>query len=336
MRTPDELRRELDADERAALRAVWMRTIACQMADARGRRVSARIGATSSTGELCEFAASGSTIEFPGFFRAYVEGADDPDAELEDRTRRRSRPSPTARRSRCDALDLSSHTTQPPARYTEASLMKELEERGIGRPSTYAAVVGTIQDRGYVWRKGNTLVPSWTGFASVQLLERHFAPLVDYGFTAEMEEDLDLIARHESESETWLNSFYFGNGATGLRELVSDEHLTAIDAREVNTIPLGVDGEGNEVAVRVGRYGPYLQRGDDTAPLPEDLAPDELTIEDALERLDAGPMADGCSASNLQPASRSSRATAATGRTSPLVSTATMVRSPGPHRSSRR
>jgi DNA topoisomerase I len=316
MRTPDELRRELDADEVRLYELVWMRTIACQMSDARGRRVSARIGATSSTGELCEFTASGRTIEFPGFLRAYVEGADDPDAELEDK----ETPIPPVTDGEtvtCDALDLSSHTTQPPARYTEASLVKELEERGIGRPSTYAAVVGTIQDRGYVWRKGNALVPSWTGFASVQLLERHFAPLVDYGFTAEMEEDLDLIARHESESETWLNRFYFGNGATGLLELVGDEHLTAIDAREVNTIPLGVDADGNDVAVRVGRFGPYLQRGDDTAPLPEDLVPDELTIADALERLERG--ADGGRVLGIEPAT-GLEVVARDGRYGPYVS----------------
>ena len=188
----------------------------------------------------------------------------------------------------CRQLEAVGHTTQPPARYTEASLVKELEERGIGRPSTYASVIQTIQDRGYVWKKGSALVPAWVGFATVQVLERHFGHLVDYGFTAGMEEDLDQIARNEGEAEKWLHAFYYGNGQVGLKELVSDGHLEEIDAREVNSIPFRADPHGVEIVVRVGRYGPYLQRGDDTAPLPEDLAPDELTVDDAVDRLRRG------------------------------------------------
>ncbi|MCZ7528174.1 MAG: type I DNA topoisomerase [Acidimicrobiia bacterium] len=287
IRTPDQVAGELDADERRLYELVWKRTIACQMTDARGRRVSLRLGATSSAGEQATFGASGRTIEFPGYLRAYVEGADDPDAELEDR----ETPMPPVTEGEaiaCEELAATGHTTQPPARYSEASLVKELEARGIGRPSTYAAVIQTIQDRGYVWKKGSALVPSWTAFAVIQLLEEHFGHLVDYGFTARMEEDLDQIARNEGESEKWLESFYFGNGQVGLRDLVAEERIASIDARAVNTIPLGVDAEGRPIAVRVGRYGPYLEQGEERASLPEDLAPDELTIGKAVELLERG------------------------------------------------
>ena len=184
----------------------------------------------------------------------------------------------------CTELASVGHETKPPARYTEASLVKELEERGIGRPSTYAAVIETIQARSYVWRKGTALVPTWTAFAVTNLLERHFGHLVDYSFTATMEEALDVIARGEGEAEKWLHSFYYGNGAAGLRSLVSDEQLALINPRGVSTIPIGTDDTGHEIIVRVGRYGPYVQREDDeTASLPPDIAPDELTVPLALE-----------------------------------------------------
>ncbi|MFN8034559.1 MAG: type I DNA topoisomerase [Acidimicrobiia bacterium] len=287
MRTPDEVSKELDADERKLYDLIWKRTIACQMTDARGKRVSLRIGATSRAGEDTLFAATGRTIEFPGYLRAYVEGADDPDAELEDQE---SPIPPVAEGESVDCRDLEAngHSTQPPARYTEASLVKELEQRGIGRPSTYASVIQTIQDRGYVWKKGSALVPSWTAFATIQLLERHFDHLVDYSFTATMEEALDVIAAGQGESEKWLDSFYNGNGAPGLKAMVGDEHIASIDAREINSVPLGVDSEGREIVVRVGRYGPYLQRGDDRATLPEDLPPDELSVEVATQLLARG------------------------------------------------
>jgi len=287
LRTPEQLKGELDGDERGLYELVWMRTIACQMADARARRVSLRLTATSSVGEEAAFAASGKTYEFVGFRMAYVEGADDPAAELDDA----ESPLPAVVEGEgvsCDELAASGHATQPPARFTEASLVKELEERGIGRPSTYASVIQTIQDRGYVWKKGTALVPSWTGFATVRLLEDHFSHLVDYEFTARMEEDLDVIARNEGESEKWLHSFYFGNGHVGLKKMVEGEHLDAIDAREVNTISLGTDVEGRDIVVRVGRYGPYVERGDDRASLPDDLPPDELTIELAGELIARG------------------------------------------------
>jgi DNA topoisomerase-1 len=183
-------------------------------------------------------------------------------------------------------LEAKEHTTQPPARYTEASLVKRLEELGVGRPSTYASIMGTIQDRGYVWKKGTALVPSWIAFSVVGLLEQNFSKLVDYDFTARMEDDLDEIANGDEESVPWLKRFYFGNGQPGLKSMVSSR-LEEIDAREVNSIRIGKDGDGRDVVVRVGRYGPYLERGEDRASVPEDLPPDELSLEKATELLEA-------------------------------------------------
>ena len=184
-------------------------------------------------------------------------------------------------------LEPNGHTTAPPARYTEASLVKRLEELGIGRPSTWAYIIQTILDRGYVWKKGQSLVPTWTAFAVVNLMERHFDDLVDYAFTARLEDDLDAIARNEVRKEAWLQSFYFGDDALpGLKRLV-EENLDEIDAAEINTFPLGLDADGDEIVVKPGRYGPYVKRGDDTASVPEDLAPDELTIDRAVELLAA-------------------------------------------------
>ncbi len=285
-RRPEDVAREVESDEARLYDLIWKRCVASQMADARGRRVSVRLSARSTADEQAVFAASGKTITFPGFLRAYVEGADDPDAELEDREIRL----PALEQGEavdCRGIEAAGHATQPPARYTEASLVQELEAKGIGRPSTYASVIQTIQDRGYVWKKGSALIPSWTAFAVIRLLEEHFAHLVDYEFTARMEEDLDDIARGERESVPWLRSFYFGNGAPGLRAMV-EEQAPTIDARAINTIPLGVDSEGREIVVRVGRYGPYLSRGEATAPVPDDLAPDELTPELANELLERG------------------------------------------------
>ena len=292
-RTPEQT--GLSGDARRLYELVWMRTVASQMSDAVGQSVAVRLGATSSAGEDAEFATSGRVITFPGFLRAYVEGSDDPDADLEDREVR------LPALAVGDALDVESmeadgHTTSPPARYTEASLVKALEERGVGRPSTYASILDTIQNRGYVWKKGSALVPSWTAFAVIGLLERHFGELVDYGFTASMEEDLDGIANGDREAVPWLTRFYFGaeqdgQRRPGLKEMVS-EHLGEIDAREINSIAIG--GPDSGIVVRVGRYGPYVQRqgeGDgagERASLPEDLAPDELTVARAVELLEAG------------------------------------------------
>ncbi len=290
-RTPEEVAGELSPDEARLYELVWKRTVASQMADARGTSAQVRVVATAQPadgagpGEAVEFAASGKVIAFPGFLRAYVEGADDPDAELEDQEVRLPA---LASGDRVDKEDLesNSHATQPPARYTEASLVKAMEELGVGRPSTYASIIATIQDRGYVWKKGTALVPSFTAFAVVGLLERHFGELVDYGFTASMEDDLDEIADGHEEAIPWLTRFYFGNGTPGLKTVVS-EHLGEIDAREINSIPIGAGANGQEIVVRVGRYGPYVQRGEDRASIPEDLAPDELTIEWAEELLNA-------------------------------------------------
>ena len=233
------------------------------------------------------FQATGRAIEFPGYLRAYVEGADDPDAELEDREV--ILPSlESGDTVQCHALEPSGHTTQPPARYTEASLVKELEERGIGRPSTYAVVIDTLLRRDYVWKKGAALVPTWTAFAKQQLLERYFSHLIDYEFTATMEEALDAIARGEGEAEKWLHAFWFGNGQTGLKDLVNEEHLATIDPAEVNAVPIGTDGHGREVIVRVWNNGASVVRGEERAPVPVDLAPDELTVERAEELLEKG------------------------------------------------
>ncbi len=286
-RTPEQT--GLSGDQRRLYELVWMRTVSSQMADAAGQSVQVRLGAFALDGTDGEFATSGRTITFPGFLRAYVEGSDDPDAELGDREVRlpvlvAGDPLDVA------AIEPDGHATQPPARYTEASLVKALEEMGVGRPSTYASIMDTIQARGYVWKKGTALVPSWIAFAVVSLLERYFARLVDYGFTASMEEDLDEIARGAEESVPWLARFYFGDATAapdgvGLKRMVS-EQLGEIDAREINSIPVG--GADSGVVLRVGRYGPYVQRGEERASLPEDVAPDELTVERATELLEAG------------------------------------------------
>jgi DNA topoisomerase-1 len=284
-RTPDQLRGELRNEELRLYELIWQRTIASQMADATGRSLTVRLAASSRAGEDVEFSASGRTITFPGYLRAYVEGADDPEAELDDQ----ERPLPPlveGQQLGTAEITANGHTTSPPARYTEASLVKRLEELGVGRPSTYASIMGTVQDRGYVWKRGTALVPTWTAFAVVNLLERHFPKLVDYAFTARMEDDLDDIAAHEKERVPWLRHFYFGNGDVGLKQLVS-EHLDEIDAATVNAITIGIDDDGNEIVVKPGRYGPYLKRGEETASVPEDLAPDELSVERAVALLEA-------------------------------------------------
>ncbi|MCX9191438.1 type I DNA topoisomerase [Carbonactinospora thermoautotrophica] len=259
---------------------IWQRTVASQMKDATGHSVTVRIGARTRDGRDVEFSATGKIIDFHGFMKAYVEGSDDPDAELDDRERRL--PVMTEGDSlRVIRLEAEGHTTKPPARYTEASLVKELEEREIGRPSTYASIIGTILERGYVFKKGNALVPTFLAFAVTELLERYFGRLVDYDFTAKMEDDLDRIARGEAEAVPWLKKFYFGapgEELEGLKELVTD--LGEIDAREVNSFPVG-----NGIVVRVGRYGPYLERDGERVNLPPDMAPDELTVERAEELL---------------------------------------------------
>ena len=273
-RTPAQVR--LSGDELRLYELIWKRTVASQMKDATGESVTVRVSGLSSAGEEAEFGASGKIISFYGFLKAYVEDADD-DAERDDRERRLP---PMAEGDPLTALELAAaeHATRPPARYTEATLVKELEDREIGRPSTYANILGTILDRGYVFKKGTALVPSFLAFAVITLLEQHFSQLVDYDFTARMEDALDAIARGEAGRVPWLRRFYFGeDGEEGLKELVSD--LGDIDAREVSSFPLA----GSDIVVRVGRYGPFLERGEQRVNVPEGLAPDELTPEKAEE-----------------------------------------------------
>jgi DNA topoisomerase-1 len=278
-----------NSDEAKLYDLIWKRTVASQMKDAKGESVAVRIAAAAAGGEEVRFGASGKTILFPGFLRAYVEGSDDPDAALDDQETHL--PNMEAGEA-VDAtgIEAKGHETKPPARYTEASLVKRLEELGIGRPSTYASIIARIQDRGYARKKGSALVPTLTAFATIALMEQHFTDFVDYAFTARMEDDLDQIASGDRESVPWLHDFFFGNGHPGLEEMV-EANLEAIDAREINSIPLGLAPDGEPVVARAGRYGPYVQHGEDTAPVPEDTAPDELTVELALELL-AAPSGD--------------------------------------------
>jgi DNA topoisomerase-1 len=275
-RTPGETR--LNGDDFRLYELIWMRTVASQMKDAEGRTVTIRTAAAAVTGEDCEFSSSGRVITFHGFLKAYVEGADDP-AERDDRETRL----PGVERGDAvtvAALDASGHETRPPARYTEATLVRELEEREIGRPSTYASIIGTILGRGYVYKKGTSLVPAWLAFAVIRLLERHFTRLVDYEFTANMEDVLDEVAAGRRIAKDVLARFYFGGGdLEGLKTLVTE--LGEIDARELSTFELA---EG--IVVRVGRYGPYVEdKEGNRANIPEDLPPDELTVAAAKELL---------------------------------------------------
>ena len=276
-RTPVQLEREVSRDELALYDLVFKRTVASQMKDASGQTVSIDLGATTEAGTDAAFRASGTVITFPGFLLAYESGRDEPSEEDEER---RLPALEVGQELTATALEPQGHETSPPARYTEASLVKALEDRGIGRPSTYASIMGTILDRGYVYKKGTALVPTFLAFAVTQLLERHFTQLVDYDFTARLEDDLDRIAAGGEERVAWLKRFYFGEGDAGLKALVTDQ-LEGIDAREVNSIAI----PRSDIVARVGRYGPYLERGEARASLPEDLAPDELTAERAEELL---------------------------------------------------
>ena len=280
-RTPQQVAAAgLKGDELRLYDLVWKRTVACQMKDATGESVSVKVAGTSTGNERAEFGATGKIINFYGFLKAYVESTDEANGDRDDQERRLP---PLAENDPLTVLDLheAEHATRPPARYTEASLVKELEDREIGRPSTYASIISTILDRGYVFKKGTALVPSFLAFAVVTLLERHFGRLVDYEFTARMEDALDEIARGEAERVPWLRRFYFGTAGAeadpGLKALVSD--IGDIDARDVSSFPLA----GSDIVVRVGRYGPYLERDGQRANVPPDMAPDELTPEKAEE-----------------------------------------------------
>ncbi len=304
-RTPAQVSSELSGDQFRLYELIWKRTVASQMADAKGSTASVRIGADVTVPGLpagvgpatrAVFAASGTVVTFRGFLAAYEEGRDaeryEGDGEQAKGEKGETRLPVMAEGDALtgDELTAVDHRTSPPPRYTEASLVKALEERGIGRPSTYAATISVIQDRGYVGARGQALVPTWLAFAVIRLLEENLDKLVDYDFTASMEEDLDAIAAGDKDRVAWLTGFYFGAGAdAGLRDLVAS--LGDIDAREVNSIDIG-DG----ITLRVGRYGPYLEAETDgeqrRASVPDELAPDELTVAKARELLDSQPEGD--------------------------------------------
>ncbi len=303
---PEELRGVLTSDEYKLYDLIWKRAVASQMTDARGKRKT-----IVATIDDARFQVGGKTIEFPGYLRAYVEGKDDPSAELADQET--ILPDVKVGESlRCDELTPQGHSTAPPPRYSEAALTRALEEKGIGRPSTYASIIDVILNRKYVFKKGSALVPTWTAFAVCRLLETHFPELIDYGFTADMENELDAISRGERERLPYLKAFYFGdpaattdaNGvaqvdasfpfpasfALGLKNLIQSK-VDEIDARAVSQFEIGTpeaDADGtpaDPVVLRVGRYGPFLQQGERQASVPEDLPPDELTLAKALEML---------------------------------------------------
>ena len=278
---PEKLRASLTNDEFRLYDLIWKRTIASQMADARGHRITITV---ECDGAL--FQVSGKTIEFPGYLRAYVEGSDDPEADLADR----EAVLPAVNKGEsleCREIEPKTHTTKPPNRFSEAALTRTLEEKGIGRPSTYASIIETILARNYVFKRNGALVPTWVAFAVCQLLEKHLPNLVDYTFTAQMEDELDAISRGEMGHVDYLSAFYFGNDHPGLKKQL-DSKVDEIDARNVSRIPLGKPDGGAEVVVRVGRYGPFIEEGDGQrrASIPDNMPPDELTLEVALEMLD--------------------------------------------------
>jgi len=310
---PASLRGKLNSDEIKLYDLIYKRTLASQMTDATGKTAKIRL-CTSLSREVSsfakdtevEFSSAGTIITSPGFLHVYRE-----DTDVEDTQEELSLPKlAVGDLLTAEEMLPSGHRTKSPARYTEASLVKKVEELGVGRPSTYATMLQTIQDRGYVWKKGTALVPTFLAFAAVGLLEQYFTKFVDYGFTASMENDLDAIAGGEEEVTPWLEKFYFGNAGKGdgtdpkngkedkkdeelpdeeelgLKRLI-ESRLAIIDAREINSIPIGYDESGELILARVGRYGPYLERGEERASIPETLAPDELTIEKAKELLSA-------------------------------------------------
>ena len=306
--TPGQLSGQLDAEEFKLYDLIWKRTVASQMADAKGTSMKVTVAGTAATDKGSydvEFSATGRTITFPGFLKAY--GADDAKGDKKGETRLPHLEEGRALTAK--EVTAEGHSTNPPARYTEASLVKKMEDLGIGRPSTYASIIKTIQDRGYVVSRGNALVPSWVAFAVVGLLEENFTELVDYDFTSSMEDELDQIATGIEDGTAWLNGFYFGNAEAneqkaasiarhgGLKSLI-DVNLEAIDARKVNSLLLYTDAEGRDVFVRVGRYGPYIERAVGTnddgsieyqrANLSETVTPDGLN-EELAEKLFATP-----------------------------------------------
>ncbi len=290
-RTPEEVEGELSRQQLQVYELIWQRTVASQMTDATGETVTLRLDVAAADGRVGTFSTSGTVISHQGFLSVYSVSKEET-TEEEEVTEQLLPPLNEGDSATLTTSEPSGHDTQPPARFTEASLIKKLEELGVGRPSTYASIMGTIQDRGYARKKGSALVPTFLAFAVITLLEQHFPDLVDYAFTAQMEEDLDSIAGGKAEAIPYLSRFYFGAvnssqaNENGLKSKV-ETRLGEIDARAVNSIPLGADSDGVLIVARVGKFGPYLERGEDRASVPEDLAPDELTIEKATELLDA-------------------------------------------------
>ncbi|WP_154606222.1 type I DNA topoisomerase [Arthrobacter sp. AQ5-05] len=291
-RTPAQVASALRGDEFKLYELIWKRTVASQMADAKGSTATIKLGACATDGQDAEFSVSGTVITFRGFLAAYEEGRDESRNDSDESDRRLPN---VKEKDALKAADVTAngHETSPPPRFTEASLTKEMEERGIGRPSTYASTLSTIMDRGYVRKQGSALVPSWIAFSVVRLLELHFTDYVDYEFTADMEKGLDRIANGQEQGSDWLKHFYFGAGEeTGLQSIVNN--LGDIDAREINSMPIT-----DTLVLRVGKFGPYLESTVQTvdaktgeiieaarANVPEDLAPDELTPAKAQELME--------------------------------------------------
>jgi DNA topoisomerase I len=274
---PQDLRAELNDDQFRLYDLIWKRTMASQMEDSRGRRIAVTI-----SGAGFDFSVSGKTIDFPGYLRAYVEGSDDPEADLADQEV--ILPAVAAGDPlSCIQSEPKSHTTEPPSRFTEPKLTKTLEQLGIGRPSTYATIIDTILQRDYAFKKNGALVPTWTALAVVQLLETHLSHLVDYEFTARMEDDLDAISRGEAEHKAYLHKFYFGGEELGLKAQVQLQ-ITQIDPRDAGKVPIGSDDKG-AIHVRVGKFGAYLEQGEQRANIPVEMSPDELTVEKSAELL---------------------------------------------------
>ena len=275
---PEKVKESLGIEAFKLYELIWMRTVASQMKNAQGTHIAIHVKAADAT-----FRASGKTIQFPGFLRAYVEGSDDPDAELADREKILPKLAEKEKLG-VDEVNAAERTTQPPARFTEGSLIKELERLGIGRPSTWASIVELVLNRSYAFKKSSALVPTWTAMAVVRLLEEHFEHMIEYAFTAKLEDDLDAIARGEAENVDYLKGFYFGNGRSGLQTLVKQGEET-IDPRIVCGLPIGTTEDGTDVEVRIGRYGPFISDGERRASVPDQTAPDELTLETAVEML---------------------------------------------------
>ncbi|MGE3343974.1 MAG: type I DNA topoisomerase [Vicinamibacterales bacterium] len=288
---PDAVEREVGGDEARLYDLIWKRTVASQMVDARMKSVAATFDCTLSTGSAAELVARGRTVLFDGFLRAYVEGSDEPEVGSQDRKDEDAVLPPLAQgdQARVAKASPASHLTKPPARYTEAGLVQKLEELGIGRPSTYASIIATIIDREYVTKRAAALVPTPLAFAVVNLMTALEPALVDYSFTAEMENALDAISRGELKRNDFLERFYRGN-QPGLHAIVN-ERATSIDPKLVGTIPLG-EKDGQGIALRVGRYGPYIEAGEARASVPEGLAPDEITVDKAMELIATASQAE--------------------------------------------